>query len=115
MKNLKWLGWTLVIVLVAAGVGFAGFQLGAAQGANLGWMTPFMHGRGFDGDMMRGGFHGHDFDGGWGFPSFLFPFWGILRLAFFAGLVWLGYALFKRSGWRLVNVNQAPAAVTDSE
>ncbi|GMV33335.1 MAG: hypothetical protein DYG85_07335 [Chloroflexi bacterium CFX1] len=111
MKNSNRLKWTLGLLLglvLLAGVGYAGFHLGVAQSGNFAGMTPYMfaHGRGFDGGMMRG----HGFDGYWGMP-FFFPFWSALRLAFFIGLIWLGYALFKRSGWRLVKTDPAPAAV----
>lgn len=114
MKNLKWLWWALIIVLVVAGVGFAGFQLGAAQSANIAGMMPhmFAHARGFDGGIMRDGYGMHSGFFGWGgFPFFF----GLVRLAILAGLVWLGYTLFKRSGWRLVNVNQAVGEKQGSE
>lgn len=120
MKNLKWLWWTLGIVLafaVLAGVGFAGFQLGVAQSVNISDNMPMMfaHGRGFDGMGMHGGFRGDDFGGRGGF-GFLSPLFFLLRVAFWGGLIWLGYTLFKRSGWRLVNTNtQAAPAASDEK
>jgi hypothetical protein len=112
MKNLKWLWWTLGIVLalaVLAGVGFAGFQLGVAQSVNISENMPmlFAHGRGFDG---MGGFRGDGDFGGRGGFGFFGPLFFLLRVAFWGGLIWLGYTLFKRSGWRLVNTNTQAAA-----
>jgi apolipoprotein N-acyltransferase len=112
MKDRKWLRWTLGIALalvVVAGAGFAGFQLGAAQNASFDGMMPFAHWRAFE--MVRG-FRGHDFGMiGFGRGGFLFfpPIFGLIRLAVFAGLIWLGYALIKRSSWRFVNVNSNQA------
>jgi hypothetical protein len=64
-----------------------------------------MHGRGFNGGMMGGWYGMH---GGWGFFNF---FGGLFRLAILIGVIWLGYALIKRSGWRLVK--DAPSAGDD--
>lgn len=129
MKNTKWI-WRILAVLLAlvvlAGVGFAGFRIGMMQsvnlpdGMNFGWHS-------FDGNSphgfshdMRGFDHGRDFGGRGGF-SFFSPIFGLIRLAVLGGLIWLGYTLVKRSGWRLVNVNSAqassapaPAAVEES-
>lgn len=112
MKSNKWVGWTLGIVLglvVLAGVGFAGFQLGAGQNANFAGMMPFGHWRGFG---MHGGFRGHDF-GSWNGFGFFYPIFFLIRLAIIGGLIWLGYALFKGSGWRLVK--DAPSAGNDDD
>lgn len=124
MKNTKWIWRVLAVLLtlvVLAGVGFAGFRVGVVQGANLtadDLSTMFTHSRGFDGDMMNGGFghgrgdfngRGHfdgrgDFGGRGGF-GFFSPLFGLLRLAVLGGLIWLAYTFIKRSGWRVVNVN----------
>jgi len=128
MKTNKWLWRTLAVLLVLvvmAGVGFAGYRMGIMQGANLtanGTAFMFTHGRGFDGGMMRGGFdhpgfsYGRaDFGGRGGFSPFGFIF-GLVRLAVFAGLIWLGYHLVKNSGWKLVKTEAAAApSVQDSE
>ena len=139
MKNNKWVRWTittLLTLIVLTGVGVAGFRVGVAQGANLtanGAMLMFQHSRGFDGSMMdgnsnmRGSGHGHDFNGqtseqghnfgGRNFSrgrdgfSFFSPLFGLLRLAVLGGLVWLGYTLVKRSGWRVVKTAPTPTPV----
>lgn len=127
MKNTKWIWRILAILLtlvVLAGVGFAGFRVGVMQGANLtanGATFLFHHGRGFDGGMMRGDYgmqgfeHGHEFGGrndfGRGGFRFFSPLFGLFHLAIFGGLIWLGYTLIKRSGWRVVNVNTSQPAV----
>jgi hypothetical protein len=108
MKTNKWIWWTLTIVLtliVLAGVGFAGFRIGAVQAANLPNGMTFMHGyaHGFDGNGMHNGFAGRGFDhGGRGGFGFFGPLFGLLQLAVWGGLIWLGYTLFKRSGWQMV-------------
>lgn len=129
MKTNKWIWRVLAVLLtlaVLAGVGFAGFRVGVVQGANLtaeDFSTMFAHGRGFDGDMMNGGFDhgrsnfgGRDGFGGRGGFGFFGPLFGLFHLAVLGGLVWLGYTLIKRSGWRVVNVNAsqpvAPAAAS---
>lgn len=118
MKNTKWI-WRVLAVLLAlvvlAGVGFAGFRIGMMQnvnlsdGTNFGWHS-------FDGNSphgfghnMRGFDHGRDFGGRGGF-SFFSPIFGLIRLAIFGGLIWLGYTLVKKSGWRVVNVNATQSA-----
>lgn len=121
MKNTKWI-WRVLAVLVGlvvlTGVGFAGYRVGLVQGADLTaeeLSTLFAHKRGFDGDMTQGenGARGYDgrmnkgsfHPGERGSFSLLSPVFGLFRLAILGGLVWLGYTLFKRSGWRLVNVH----------
>ena len=114
MKNTKWikivLGVLLALIVLTA-VGAAGFRLGVMQSVKLtaGGDMPFplAHMRGFDGDFARGFDHGRDF-GGRGFGMFGFVF-GLIRLAVLAGLVWIGYTFFKRSGWKLVKAEAAPA------
>ncbi|MFN8401579.1 MAG: hypothetical protein U0X74_16320 [Anaerolineales bacterium] len=129
MKTKKWLWWTLTILLtlvVIAGVGFAGFRFGAMHSAALtanGTSTfAFHHGHDFSGGMtnesfgmMHGSERGHNSDRGHGFGSrggfgFFGPLFGLLQLAVFGGLIWLAFSLVKRSGWRLVNVNNAQTA-----
>lgn len=125
MKNRKWIWWTLAVILsliVLAGVGFIGFTVGATHGSQFTMNNPhFMpaHGQGFTNGRMHDGFgmqdygHGRGFDGRAGFPFFAFPLFGLLRLVFWVGVIWLAVVLIKRSGWRIVNVNSTPApAVT---
>lgn len=130
MKNTKWLGWILTILLaliILAGVGFAGFRIGVAQGAKLsaadGSAFTFRQLRGFDDGMTRNGFGMHGFDhtrSFWrgfnrgGFNLF-WPFFFLLRVAFFGGVIWLAYTLIKRSGWRLVRNESAPVQTVTQE
>lgn len=130
MKNTKWI-WRILAVLLAlvvvAGVGFTGFRIGMMQsvnlpdGMNFGWHSfdgNFPHG---DNSDMRGFDHGHDFGGhgsnrgGRDGFSFFSPIFGLIRLVVLGGLIWLGYTLVKRSGWRLVKVNATQAAATPAE
>jgi hypothetical protein len=130
MKNTKWIWWTLGILLVVGLVtaaGFSAYRFGYAQGAadaaggDLTQLFPRYHMRGFDGEsgavrpMDR--FHGMDGKRGGmrgGFLPIFGLFGGLFRLALLGGLVWLGYTLFKRSGWQLVKSAPAPAATDDS-
>lgn len=128
MKNTNWI-WRIFVVLltlvVLAGVGFIGFRIGVAQGANLtdGMPFAFAHGHGFDGGTMHDSFgmrgfdHGRGTFGGRGGFSLFSPIFGLVRLAVLGGLIWLGYTFIKRSGWRVVNVNakRAPTAVNTEE
>ncbi|HNB39980.1 MAG TPA: hypothetical protein PLG52_00675 [Anaerolineales bacterium] len=123
MKTKKWLWWTLTILLtlvVLTGVAIAGFRFGAMHSATLtaeGTSAfAFHHGHDFSGNMthegfgmMRGSERGHGFGGRGGF-GFFGPLFGLIQLAVFGGLVWLAFSLIKRSGWRLVNVNNSQAA-----
>lgn len=108
MKNKKWIWWTLTIVLtliVLAGVGFAGVRIGMTQAINLPDGMSFMNGHayGFNGNDMHNGFGGKGFDhGGRGGFSFFSPLFGLLHLAVWGGLIWLGYNFVKRSGWQVV-------------
>ena len=132
MKTNKWIWRVLAVLLtlaVLAGVGFAGFRMGVVQGANLtadDISTMFAHGRGFDGDMMKGGFDhgrgnfgGRDGFGGRGGFGFFGPLFGLVHVAVLGGLIWLGYTFVKRNGWRVVNVNAsqpvAPTAAPEVE
>lgn len=108
MNTKKWLWWTLTILLtlvVLTGIGFAGFRIGMTQAANLPNGMPFMYGHahGFDGNWMHNGFGEMGFHHGrrGGF-SFFSPLFGLIQLAFWGGLIWLGYTFAKRSGWRIV-------------
>ena len=123
MKTKKWLWWTLTILLtlvVVAGVGFAGFRFGAMHSAALTTngtaAFAFHHGQDFSGGMMNESFgrmhgsdRGHGFGGRGGF-GFFGPLFGLLQLAVFGGLIWLAFSWVKRSGWRLVNVNNVQTA-----
>ena len=119
----------IIVILGALGAaGFAGYQYGYRQGAlvssggnaqlppghpNVG---PFGMPR--DGFGFRHGF-GHGFGmmpRGMGF-GILSPLFFLLRLAFWALVLWALYMLITRSGWRLtrettITVNPTPPAET---
>ena len=124
MKNKKWFTYTLGILLtliVLAAVGAIGFRIGTTQ--NSEFVHPMMNsagpafGHGFG--MQDRNFHDREF-GGMGFHdrgfdrggrSFFPPIFGLIRLAVLGLLLWGGYKLIQKSGWRLTRVT-APAAVT---
>jgi hypothetical protein len=60
--------------------------------------------RGFD---TRGNNRGNDRRGG---MSFFSPILGLIRLVVLGLLLWLGYTLVKKSGWRLTRVQEAVPA-----
>lgn len=124
MKNKKWFTYTLGILLtliVLAVVGGVAFRIGAAQ--NSEFVHPMMNNAGpafsHGFDMPGGNFHDQGFGGmgshGRGFDrggrSFFSPIFGLIRLAVLGLLLWGGYKLIQKSGWRLTRVT-APAAVT---
>lgn len=116
MKSTKWIGWTLGILLafiVLAGVGFAGFRFGMMRSIPLADGTLPRWAERFDGDMPHR-FEARDFGRGHHFAMRGFdhggfrlfsPIFGLMHLALMAGVLWLGYTLFKKSGWRLVKVD----------
>ncbi|HRK91694.1 MAG TPA: hypothetical protein PK152_21390 [Anaerolineales bacterium] len=116
MKSKKWIWWILGILLtliVLSGVGLAAFRVGIMRSAAFEGETFPRWAERFNGDRSQHyGDHGFDHDrrgsfhpGERGGFSLLSPVFGLFRLAILGGLVWLGYTLFKRSGWRLVNVH----------
>jgi len=139
MKNNKWLNYTLGVLLtliVLTAVAGVGFRVGMTQNVNV---AQFKNGArpafadNDSGKAMRGDFHQDDksgfapqdlrmqgMDGGrgdfdrrdGGFP-FLSPLFGLIRLLVLGALVWLGYTLVKRSGWRL-SVSKAASAPAQS-
>ena len=124
MKNKKWFTYTLGILLtliVLAVVGGVAFRIGATQ--NSEFVHPMMNNAGpafsHGFDMPGGNFHDQDFGGmgfhGRGFDrggrSFFSPIFGLIRLAVLGLLLWGGYKLIQKSGWRLTRVTE-PAAVT---
>ena len=124
MKNKKWFTYTLGILLtliVLAVVGGVAFRIGAAQ--NSEFVHPMMNNAGpafsHGFDMPGGNFHDQDFGGmgfhGRGFDrggfSLFSPIFGLIRLAVLGLLLWGGYKLIQKSGWRLTRVTE-PAAVT---
>jgi len=135
MKTRKWLWWTLGILAalaLLAGAGLTGYRIGvmhAAQSSDnphafmFSHMDRFddMHGHpGFDGGKPQ--FHqGNRFDSprrgfshGGGFS--IFPaFFGLIRLAFWALVIWAAYTLFTRSGWRLVRENPPAVEVVEEK
>lgn len=114
----------LVIVLVLAGLGaagFAGYRYGYAQGVlassdgdtqiippGFGYGPHRMpHGFGFDRGFGRG------FDRGFGMMpggmmgfGFFGPLLLLVRIAFWAFVIWAIYMLVTRSGWRLTRTTQ---------
>jgi hypothetical protein len=71
--------------------------------------------QGMEGGFQSFGNRGNDRafdrrDGGMRFP----PFFGLIHLAVLALLLWLGYKLVKKSGWRLTRV-QATSATAPAE
>lgn len=121
MKSTKWIGWTLGILLafiVLAGVGFAGFRFGMMRSIPLADGTFPRWAERFDGDMPHR-FEARDFGRGHHFAMHGFdrgglrlftPILWMLRLVVIGGLIWLGFSLFKNSGWRLVNINATQTA-----
>jgi hypothetical protein len=129
MKN-KWVRWTLTALLtliVLAGVGGAGFRLGIMQGRNIelrkeGAPPPFAHSQRFGNNEFnkRLGSNGQDsdhnnrreFNRGFqhGFRrGGLLSIFGLIRLAVLGLIIWGGYTLYQRSGWRFVKVNASEA------
>jgi hypothetical protein len=135
MKNKKWLTYTLGILLtlvILAAVGGVGFRIGVMQNVSFTRAvdgmerSPFAHN--FDdghhqtmqgnphddGFQDRQGYHhNQDFDhrgnnhrGGVSFFPFIF---GLIHLVVFGVLLWIGYKLVQKSGWRLTRVETSPA------
>ncbi len=137
MKNKKWLNYTLgvLIALIAlAAVAGAGFRAGMMQNLPLARVAigarPFAHDDpGRTPQQMQGDFRGDKFQGMQGnfqrqMPGdfrgfdprsggFRFPFFGLIQLAVLALVVWVGYKLIKKSGWRLSLSKAAPTPVVD--
>lgn len=126
MKNKKWLTYTLGILLtliVLAAVGGAGYRIGMMQTASP-QRTMNLTGPGFgphfEGNphLMPGNHFGNDrnfeFRHG-GFSMFPFLF-GLIHLATLGLLVWFGYKLVQKSGWRFIRVEAgtSPAEQTVS-
>lgn len=133
----NWLLKTLLVFLVvgvlAAG-GYALYRVGYAHGAqgSFAGEMPFMRSGHFD-DMphaehwdaqtmpfsradghMMDGYSRMPFGGRSmvGYSGFFFIPW-LFHLLFWGVLIWLGYTLFKKSGWKL-SKESAPAPVTDA-
>ena len=144
MKNKKWMNYILGVLLtliVLTAVAGAGFRAGMMQSPPLarvmnGTRPSFAHDnfgrlpqqtqddfRGGKGQTMQNDFQGQasrdgrglDFRGG----GFRFPIFGLIQLAVLGLLVWVGYKLIKKSGWRLslskAAATPAPAAETPTE
>jgi hypothetical protein len=64
------------------------------------------------------GFGNHGFNRGGRMPFFS-PIFGLIRLVVFGlvitALVWLGYALVKKSGWRLMRTQETASVPSASE
>ena len=123
MKRVLFSLLVVILILGALGAaGFAGYQYGYRQGAlassngnnqvapfgrNFGPNRMPLHnfgfGRGFDGDfgIMRRGI-------GFGFLS---PLFFLLRIAFWALVIWAIYMLISRSGWRLTRETTSTTTV----
>ena len=117
----------LVVVLLVAGLGaagFAGYRYGYAQGvvaSSDGNVLPGfgsgpqrmpMHGFGFERGHGRGFDHGFGMMQGGGIMGFGFfgPLFLLARIAFWALVIWAIYMLVTRSGWRLTRTTQTAAA-----
>jgi len=112
----------IVVVGILAGAGFAGYRIGYMQGArvntksttqvlppNKGFDPRGMPMHNFGNDLERGfnqGFGPRGFGmmergmGGRGFGLFS-PFFLLIRVGFWALLIWLIYKVIKGSGWTL--------------
>jgi hypothetical protein len=138
MKNNKWLNYTLGILLtlvaltVVAGAGFrAGMMqnLPLARGMNGARPSPAHNNfgrlpqqtrddfRGDKGQTMRNDFQGQAPRDGRGLDfrddGFPFPFFGLIQLAVLGLVVWVGYKLVKKSGWRLSLSKASPTPVAN--
>ena len=140
MKNKKWFKYALGILftlVVLAVVGGAGFRIGMTQNASFrratDGMGPVPLAHNFDGERpqsMQGNPHqgtdgfqdiqgnphkqgfnnrGNDRRGG---MSFFPPIFGLIRLAVLGLLLWIGYKLVLKSGWRLTRVAASSAPMT---
>lgn len=116
----------LVVVLVLAGLGaagFAGYRYGYAQGVvaasdgdtqlippgfGYGPQRMPMHGFGLERGFGRGFDRGFGMMQGGGMMGFGFfgPLFFLLRLAFWGLVIWAVYMLVTRSGWRLTRTTQ---------
>jgi hypothetical protein len=134
MKNKKWLNYTLgvlITLIVLTAVAGAGFRAGMMQNPpmarvmngtrpslahdNLGRLPQQAQDdfrddklQGMQGDLQRQAprdGRGLDFRD----DGFRFPIFGLIQLAVLGLLVWVGYKLIKKSGWRL-SLNKAAAA-----
>jgi hypothetical protein len=65
------------------------------------------HNQGFD---NRGNNRGNDRKGG---MSFFSPIFGLIHFVVLGLLLWLGYKLVKKSGWRLTRAQVSPAPVAN--
>jgi hypothetical protein len=130
MKNKKWVTYLLgaLLTLIALTVvGVAGFRAGVTQSAafprmgigerpsfnqNVDKNDPNIQGTNSDGNSSDGaprgnGFNPRGFDRGMPMMDGLF---GLIHIVIFALLLWFGYKLAQKSGWRLVRVqNETPA------
>lgn len=129
----------LAVVVIAAGLGaagFAGYRFGYAQGqqsASNADVQPILPGFAFGPNRMP--MHGHGFDrnfgpdrgldrgfqmmpgGRMGFGLFG-PLLFLLQLGFWTFVIWAIYTLVTRSGWRLTRTTQPvepPPAPTETE
>lgn len=134
MKNRKWLTYTLgtLLTLIAlAVVGLAGFRVGMMQtggfprmgiaerpafNQNVDKNDPNTQGVNPNGNNNGGNprgndFNQHGFDRGHRGMPMLGGLFGLIQVAILALLLWFGYTLVQKSGWKLVRVQgQTPAA-----
>jgi hypothetical protein len=130
MKNKKWLSYTLgtLLTLIAlAAVGLAAFRVGMMQNVSFPHTRPAFHqetdknlpttqgANPGDNDNQKGDnnfgnnpqgndFKQHGFDRGHRGMSMVGGLFGLIHLAILALLLWFGYKLVQKSGWRLVRV-----------
>ena len=132
MKKILLSLLVIVLILGALGaVGFAGYQFGYRQAAtsttngnapvaprdrnfNFGPGGMPMHDFGFHHGFGPRGFGMMNRGMGFGFFS---PLMFLLRIAFWALVIWVAYMLFTRSGWRLTrqSTETPPAPAAPSE
>ena len=126
----KWITYTIGILLtlvVLAAVGGAGYHMGLIRGASVGQSLKgqppqFVHPQSFNNHMEPNfqapwgpGRDGHGFEHRRGGMHFFFPLFGLVHLLIIGLLIWLGYILYKKSGWQFVRAVAPPASETTSE
>ncbi len=116
-KTLKWILGIVLVLVLGAGLFYAGTLVGQSQwAAGTGWVHPMLAGRGFDRDFgpMMGGRGGFQAFGGFSAAFLPLIFLGgllrLLPLALGILLVYWIYQLGKRAGERSVPVVPPAAA-----
>lgn len=114
----KWLAYTLAILatfVVVAAVAGISYRIGLEQRAlTVNPFPAFSRLHGFDKEFMQMGrnFHGRGAETpalyyGRGGTQFFSPVLSVLKLVFLGLILWIAYALYRRSGWQFVRVNSS--------